>query len=39
MIHVFPSNVALLIAARQALDDVGEFLRSRLLAEPVAVAD
>lgn len=27
MVHVFPSNVATLHAARAALDDVGEFLR------------
>ena len=38
MIHVFPSNVALLKAAKEALDDVGQFLRRQLLAEPAAVA-
>jgi len=38
MIHVFPSNVALLKAAKEALDDVGEFLRWQLLGEPAAVA-
>jgi hypothetical protein len=38
MIHVFPSNVALLKAAREALDDVGDFLNRRLLGEPVAAA-
>jgi acetyl esterase/lipase len=38
MIHVFPSNVALLKAAKEALDDVSEFLRRQLLAEPAAVA-
>lgn len=30
MIHVFPSNVALLRAAREALDDIGTFLRQSL---------
>jgi acetyl esterase/lipase len=38
MIHVFPANVALLKAAKEALDDVGEFLRWQLLGEPAAVA-
>jgi epsilon-lactone hydrolase len=38
MIHVFPSNVALLKAAREALDDVGDFLKWQLLGEPVAAA-
>jgi monoterpene epsilon-lactone hydrolase len=38
MIHVFPSNVALLKAAKEALDNVGEFLRWQLLGEPAAVA-
>jgi len=38
MIHVFPSNVALLKAAKEALDDVGKFLRWQLLGEPAAVA-
>jgi monoterpene epsilon-lactone hydrolase len=31
MMHVFPSNVALLEAAKEALDDVGAFLKSRLM--------
>ena len=30
MVHVFPSNVELLQAAREALDDIGEFLYSHL---------
>jgi acetyl esterase/lipase len=30
MVHVFPSNVELLQAAREALDDIGEFLHSHL---------
>jgi len=30
MVHVFPANVALLQAAREALDITGEFLRSNL---------
>jgi len=38
MIHVFPSNVALLKAADEALDDVGDFLNRQLLENPVAVA-
>jgi acetyl esterase/lipase len=38
MIHVFPSNVALLRAAREALDDVGDFLNRQLLGGPVAAA-
>jgi acetyl esterase/lipase len=38
MIHVFPSNVALLKAAKEALDNVGAFLRWQLLGEPAAVA-
>ena len=29
MIHVFPSNVALLRAAKEALDDIGNFLRQQ----------
>ena len=37
MIHVFPSNVALLKAAREALDDIGEFLNRQLLGASVAV--
>jgi monoterpene epsilon-lactone hydrolase len=28
MVHVFPANIELLQAAREALDDIGEFLRS-----------
>jgi monoterpene epsilon-lactone hydrolase len=31
MMHVFPSNVALLDAAKVALDEAGEFLKDRLL--------
>jgi monoterpene epsilon-lactone hydrolase len=31
VIHVFPSNIALLHAAREALDDIGGFLRQQLL--------
>jgi acetyl esterase/lipase len=34
MIHVFPSNVALLHAANEALDDIGNFLRQQLVGEP-----
>lgn len=34
MIHVFPSNVALLRAAKEALDDIGDFLRQQLLDQP-----
>jgi hypothetical protein len=30
MVHVFPSNLELLQAAREALDGIGEFLRSYL---------
>jgi hypothetical protein len=30
MVHVFPSILELLQAAREALDDIGEFLRSCL---------
>jgi monoterpene epsilon-lactone hydrolase len=30
MVHVFPANIELLQAAREALDDIGEFLRSYL---------
>ncbi|MGD0962157.1 MAG: hypothetical protein ABSB19_20285 [Methylomonas sp.] len=30
MVHVFPSNLALLHAAREALDIVGDFLRRHL---------
>ncbi|CAN5123165.1 N/A [soil metagenome] len=32
MVHVFPANIALLHAAREALDGVGEFLRRNLAA-------
>jgi acetyl esterase/lipase len=38
MIHVFLSNIALLKAAKEALDDVGDFLKWQLLGEPAAVA-
>ena len=34
MIHVFPSNVALLHAAKEALDDIGAFLGQQVLNEP-----
>jgi hypothetical protein len=37
MIHVFPSNVALLKAAREALDGIGQFLNRQLLGASVAV--
>jgi hypothetical protein len=30
MVHVFPSNVALLHATKEALDDIGDFLREQL---------
>jgi monoterpene epsilon-lactone hydrolase len=30
MVHVFPSSVALLHAAKEALDDIGDFLREQL---------
>jgi len=33
MIHVFPSNVALLHAAKEALDDIGNFLRQQVVGE------
>jgi monoterpene epsilon-lactone hydrolase len=33
MIHVFPSNVSLLHSAKEALDDIGDFLRQQLLGE------
>jgi acetyl esterase/lipase len=36
MIHVFPSNIALLKAAREALDDIGDFLNQQLLEGPAA---
>ena len=32
MIHVFPSNIANLRAAKQALDDIGRFLRQQCFA-------
>jgi hypothetical protein len=32
MIHVFASNVALLHAAKETLDDIGNFLRQQFLA-------
>jgi acetyl esterase/lipase len=32
MIHVFPSNVTLLQAAKEALDDMGDFLREQCVA-------
>jgi len=39
MVHVFPSNVAVLKAAKEALDDIGEFLKSQLPGEPAVIAD
>jgi epsilon-lactone hydrolase len=33
MIHVFPCNVPLLHAAKEALDDIGDFLRQQLLGD------
>jgi acetyl esterase/lipase len=33
MVHVFPSNIALLRAAKEALDDIGHFLRQQLCGE------
>jgi epsilon-lactone hydrolase len=33
MIHVFPSNIALLEAAKEALDDVGDFMKVQLHAK------
>jgi hypothetical protein len=38
MVHVFPSNVAILHAAKVALDQAGEFLKQRFLSG-TAVAD
>jgi acetyl esterase/lipase len=35
MAHVFPSNIALLRAAKESLDDIGDFLRQQLLNAPV----
>jgi len=37
MTHVFPSNIALLRAAKEALDDVGDFLNRQLLEDPIAI--
>jgi monoterpene epsilon-lactone hydrolase len=37
MVHVFPSNVSVLHAAKAALDDVGEFLKRRSLKETVNI--
>jgi acetyl esterase/lipase len=34
MTHVFPSNVALLHAAEEALDDIGNFLRQQFVGDP-----
>jgi epsilon-lactone hydrolase len=34
MTHVFPSNVALLHAAKEALDDIGNFLRQQFVGDP-----
>ena len=34
MVHVFPSNVALLHAAKEALDDIGNFLRQQFVGDP-----
>ena len=34
MIHVFPSNVALLHAAKEALDNIGNFLRQQFVVDP-----
>jgi monoterpene epsilon-lactone hydrolase len=36
MVHVFPANLALLRAAREALDSVGDHLRRNLVAERVS---
>jgi len=36
VIHVFPANIALLQAAREALDSVGDFLQRNLASEHVA---
>jgi hypothetical protein len=33
MIHVFPSSISLLHAAKEALDDIGDFLRQQLFGE------
>jgi hypothetical protein len=34
MVHVFPANLALLRAAREATDDIGAFLRRHLTILP-----
>jgi acetyl esterase/lipase len=34
MVHVFPSNLALLHAAKEALDDIGDFLQQQVLSKP-----
>ena len=34
MIHVFPSNVALLHAAKESLNDIGNFLRQQFVVDP-----
>ena len=39
MTHVFPSNVALLHAAKEALDDIGNFLRQQFVGDPDAAAN
>jgi acetyl esterase/lipase len=39
MTHVFPSNVALLHAAREALDDIGNFLRQQFVGDPDDAGD
>jgi len=39
MIHVFPSNVATLQAAKEALDDIGDFLRQQFSMSPGQTVD
>ena len=39
MTHVFPSNVTLLHAAKEALDDIGNFLRQQFVGDPDAAAN
>jgi acetyl esterase/lipase len=39
MTHVFPSNVALLHAAKEALDDIGNFLRQQFVGDPDAAGN
>ena len=39
MIHVFPSNVAVLHAAKEALDDIGDFLRKQFSMSPGQTID